>query len=96
MASERDARRRACVDKAAAEVDSLAARGVRAGGNAFSEVLLVKGELAEAEKTRSPAPTARRSGPPSSAWATRPRTGHGCSPWTSRESRSTPRFCARP
>ena len=55
MASERDARRRACVDKAAEEVDSLAARGVRAGGNAFSEVLLVKGELAEAERNGGPA-----------------------------------------
>ncbi len=51
MASERDARRRACVDKTAAETDSLAARGVRMGGNAFSAVLLVKGELNDAEKT---------------------------------------------
>lgn len=43
MASERDARRRAYLDKAAAEVDALAARGVVMGGNAFSSVLLVKG-----------------------------------------------------
>lgn len=49
MASERDARRRAYVDKTDAELDALAARGVRMGGNAFSEVLLVKGELNEAE-----------------------------------------------
>ena len=54
MASERDARRRAYVDKTAAELDSLTARGVRAGGNAFSEVLLVKGELTEAEKNDEP------------------------------------------
>ena len=50
MASERDARRRACLDKTAAETDALAERGVRMGGNAFSAVLLVKGELSEAEK----------------------------------------------
>ena len=54
MASERDARRRAYLDKAAAETDSLAARGVRMGGNAFSAVLLVKGELSEAEKGGEP------------------------------------------
>ena len=51
MASERDARRRAYLDKAAAEVDALAARGVVMGGNAFSTVLLAKGELTEAEKS---------------------------------------------
>ena len=45
MASERDARRRAYLDKAATEIDALTARGVRMGGNAFSAVLLVKGEL---------------------------------------------------
>lgn len=50
MASGRDARRRACVDKADAELDALAARDVRMGGNAFSEVLLIKGELNEAER----------------------------------------------
>lgn len=50
MASERDARRRACVDKTAAEVDALVRRGVRLGGNAFSSVLFVKGDLSEAER----------------------------------------------
>lgn len=50
MASERDARRRAYLDKAAAEIDALAARGALMGGNAFSSVLLVKGELTDAEK----------------------------------------------
>lgn len=55
MASERDARRRAYVDKTTAELDALAARGVRAGGNAFSAVLLAKGELTEAEKDGAPA-----------------------------------------
>ena len=55
MASERDARRRAYLDKTAAELDSLVARGVRMGGNAFSSVLLVKGELSEAEKDGEPA-----------------------------------------
>ena len=55
MASERDARRRACVDKTAAEVDALVARGVLAGGNAFSAVLLVKGELTQAERDGEPA-----------------------------------------
>ena len=49
MASERDARRRAYLDKMAAEVDGLAARGVVAGGNAFSPVLLAKGELSAKE-----------------------------------------------
>ena len=55
MASERDARRRAYLDKAATEIDALTARGVRMGGNAFSAVLLVKGELSEAEKSGEPA-----------------------------------------
>lgn len=50
----REARRRACVDKTAAEVDALAGRGVRMGGNAFSSVLLVKGELSDAEKDGGP------------------------------------------
>ena len=50
MASERDARRRAYLDKAAAEIDALVARGVVMGGNAFSTVLLVKGEPSEAEQ----------------------------------------------
>ena len=55
MASERDARRRACVDKATAEIDSLVARGALMGGNAFSAVLLVKGDLSDAEKDGAPA-----------------------------------------
>ena len=50
MASEREARRRAYLDKAAAEVDALAARGVVMGGNAFSSVLLAKGRLSEDER----------------------------------------------
>ena len=50
MASERDARRRAYLDKAAAELDALTKRGVVMGGNALSSVLLVKGELSDAEK----------------------------------------------
>ena len=50
MPSERDARRRAWVDKATAGLEALAARGVRMGGNAFSSVLLAKGELSDAEK----------------------------------------------
>ena len=49
MASERDARRRAYLDKMAAEVDGLAERGVVAGGNAFSPVLLAKGALSAEE-----------------------------------------------
>lgn len=55
MVSERDARRRAFVDKTACELDFLAERGVRAGGNAFSSVLLAKGELSDAEKGGEPA-----------------------------------------
>ena len=50
MPSERDARRRACLDKTAAELDALEARGAVMGGYAFSAVLLVKGELSEAER----------------------------------------------
>lgn len=49
MATERDARRRACIDKTAAEVDSLEARGVCLSGNAFSQILLAKGELNQDE-----------------------------------------------
>lgn len=50
MASERDARRRAYVDKTAAEVDSLAARGVALAGNAFAAVLFLKGQPGPAER----------------------------------------------
>ena len=55
MASERDARRRAYLDKTAAETDALEARGVMMGGNAVSPVLLVKGQLTEDEKNGAPA-----------------------------------------
>ena len=44
-----DDRREACVGKTTAELDSLAARGVRAGGNAFSPILVCKGELTAEE-----------------------------------------------
>lgn len=54
MSLGREARRRACVDKAAAEVDALAERGVRMGGNAFSSVLLAKGDLSDAERDGGP------------------------------------------
>lgn len=50
MASERDERRRAYVGKTTAEVDALAERGAVMGGNAFSSVLLVKGELSAEER----------------------------------------------
>ncbi len=50
MASERDARRRAYLDKTADEVDWLVARGVIMGGNAFSSVLVAKGELTPEER----------------------------------------------
>ena len=40
-----DERREAYVQKTTAELDGLAARGVRAGGNAFSAILVCKGEL---------------------------------------------------
>lgn len=49
MASERDARREAYLKKATAEAEALVARGVVMGGNAFSPVLLVKGELTDEE-----------------------------------------------
>lgn len=45
MASEREQRRQAYVEKTRSEVASLVERGVRMGGNAFSPVLLAKGEL---------------------------------------------------
>lgn len=44
MSSAADQRREACVQKTTAELDGLAARGVRAGGNAFSPILVAKGE----------------------------------------------------
>lgn len=47
MRDERERVRQAYVEKAAAEIASLVARGVRCGGYAFSEVLLVKAENEE-------------------------------------------------
>lgn len=45
MPTTADDRREACAEKTSAELDALAARGVRAGGNAFSPILVAKGEL---------------------------------------------------
>ena len=42
MATSREQRRRAYVDKTTDELDGLAGRGVRAGGNAFSELLFLR------------------------------------------------------
>ena len=42
-------RRRVYVDKTRAELEGLAARGVRMGGNAFSSVLVAKGQLSDDE-----------------------------------------------
>ena len=50
MATERDRRREAYVEKARAELSDLAARGVRMGGNAFSAVVLAKGDLSPEEQ----------------------------------------------
>ena len=50
MAMERDRRREAYVEKTRAELSGLAARGVRMGGNAFSAVVLAKGELSPEER----------------------------------------------
>lgn len=49
MASEREQRRQAYVEKTRSEVASLVECGVRMGGNAFSPVLLAKGELTPEE-----------------------------------------------
>ena len=49
MASEREQRRQAYVEKTRSEVASLVECGVRVGGNAFSPVLLAKGELTPEE-----------------------------------------------
>ena len=49
MASEREQRRQAYLDKTRSEVASLMERGVSVGGNAFSPVLLAKGELTAEE-----------------------------------------------
>ena len=53
MAISREDRKQAFLDKAAAELEGLRARGVQAGGNAFSEVLFVRGASAD-EDTRGP------------------------------------------
>ena len=44
MTSAANQRREACAQKTTAELDGLAARGVRAGGNAMSPILVAKGE----------------------------------------------------
>lgn len=49
MASERDLRRRAYIEKTTFELTALARRGVVMGGDAFSPVLLAKGQLTEEE-----------------------------------------------
>ncbi|MGI6230615.1 MAG: hypothetical protein ACOYJL_06865 [Tractidigestivibacter sp.] len=45
MATERDERRSVYVEKTRHELEELAQRGVRMGGNAFSSILLAKGDL---------------------------------------------------
>lgn len=49
MPFARDQRRDACAAKTTAELDALAARGVCMGGNAFSSILVAKGELTAEE-----------------------------------------------
>ena len=49
MAVSREERKQAYLGKAAAELEGLAARGVIAGGNAFSELLFLRGSAAGAE-----------------------------------------------
>lgn len=44
MTSAADQRREACAQKITAELDGLVERGVRAGGNAMSPILVAKGE----------------------------------------------------
>ena len=46
MAVSREERKRAFLDKASAELEGLAERGVTAGGNAFSELLFLRGAAA--------------------------------------------------
>ncbi|WP_130811329.1 hypothetical protein [Olsenella sp. Marseille-P4559] len=50
MATERDRRREAYVGKVRAELSGLATHGVHMGGNAFSAVVLAKGELSPEER----------------------------------------------
>ena len=49
MATSREERRRAYLDKTRAELEGLTARGVRMGGNAFSEFLLLGGRAVGGE-----------------------------------------------
>ena len=49
MPSTRGAVRDACIAKTTAELAGLAERGVRSGGNAFSSILVCKGELTPEE-----------------------------------------------
>ena len=56
MASERDLRRKAYVEKTTVELTGLAKRGVVMGGNAFSPILFAKGELTEEEAAGSAEP----------------------------------------
>ena len=56
MASERDLRRKAYVEKTTVELTGLAKRGVVMGGNAFSPILFAKGELSEEEAAGSVEP----------------------------------------
>ena len=52
MGPSREARRAAAVAKARTELAGLSARGVTMAGNAFSSVLLLKGEPAEDEREK--------------------------------------------
>ena len=51
MGPSREERRARYVAKAKAELDALVARGVQMAGNAFSSILLVKGEPSDDERT---------------------------------------------
>ena len=73
MATSREERRRAFVDKAAAELGGLAGRGVQMGGNAFSEVLFVCGKSADGEpfgdaETKALRASLERLGYPPECW----------------------------
>lgn len=50
MQSERDARRRALLEKTKAEIEELTAQGCSMSGNAFSSLLLLKGSSSKEEK----------------------------------------------
>lgn len=50
MGPSREERRKRYVAKARVELEDLAARGVQMGGNAFSSILLVKGEPSDDER----------------------------------------------